>query len=147
MELIIPASVRTQHETLYRELAAATREPGKIGEAARAVGERLQPHFVKEEALALPLLALLAPLAQGERVTPSTTVTTIANTLAAELPRLLAEHREIVAVAEALAEAARELKDERRLALAERITAHAAIEEEVFYPAAILVGEFLKATR
>jgi Hemerythrin HHE cation binding domain len=147
MELIIPASVRAEHEALYRELAAATKEAGRIGDAARAVAELLQPHFITEEALALPPLALLAPLVRGERISGSSAVTAMTDKLKAELPRMLAEHRAIVAAAQKLAAAARTWGDGARLALAEKIAAHAEVEEEVFYPAAILVGEYLKLAR
>lgn len=68
MELIIPKSVRTEHEELHRELAAATKVAGRVGEAARAVAKLLHPHFVDEEAFALPPLAALAPLMRGERI-------------------------------------------------------------------------------
>jgi hypothetical protein len=62
-----------------------------------------------------------------------------------ELPRMLAEHELIVAALERLAEAAQEAGDAARVHLAEKIAAHAKMEEEVMYPAAILVGEYLKA--
>ncbi len=145
MELIIPASVRAEHEALYRELAAATREAGRIGEAARAVAELLQPHFITEESLALPPLALLAPLARGERISGASAVTAMTDKLRGELPRLFAEHRAIAAAAQKLAEAAKGSGDGTHLGLAEKIASHARAEEEVFYPAAILVGEYLKA--
>jgi hypothetical protein len=68
MKIATPASLRTEHEELHRKLAAATKAAGRVGEAARAVIKALHPHFIDEEAFALPPLGLLATLARGERV-------------------------------------------------------------------------------
>ncbi len=144
MDLIVPASLRMEHEELHRELAAATKLPGPVGEAARAAAKVLHPHFVDEEAFALPPLGLLAPLAEGERISQAAPAIAMAARLKAELPRMLAEHQAIGAALQRLAEAARSAGDEEVLHLAEKIAAHAKTEEEVMYPAAILVGEYLK---
>lgn len=145
MKLVIPGSLRAEHEELHRELAAATRVPGRTGEAARAAAALLHPHFIDEEAFALPPLALLAPLARGQQVPEPAAAIALSATLKAELPRMLAEHESIVAALERLAEAAQAAGDAARVHLAEKIAAHAKMEEDVMYPAAILVGEYLKA--
>jgi hypothetical protein len=147
MDLAVPASLRDEHGELHGELAAATRVPGPVGEAARAVATLLHPHFVDEETFALPVLGLLAPLARGERVGDPAPVLAMTDRLEAELPRMLAEHRAITAALRELQRAARAAGDEKRAGLAEKIIAHARIEEEVMYPAAILVGRYLKAVR
>jgi hypothetical protein len=66
MELVIPDGLRTEHGELHRELLAATKAHGRVGEAARAVAALFHPHFVDEEAFAWPPLVLLAPLAPQE---------------------------------------------------------------------------------
>jgi hypothetical protein len=43
MGFIIPSALRTEHEELHDELVCATKKPGNIGEAARAVAKVL--HF------------------------------------------------------------------------------------------------------
>jgi hypothetical protein len=144
MQIITPVSLRAEHEELHRELAAATKEVGRVGEAALAVAKLLHPHFLDEEAFALPPLGLLAPLARGEPVGETAAVTAMTDRLKAELPRMLAEHRAITAALRRLADAAQAAGDEARMRLAEKIIAHASAEEEVMYPAAILVGEYLK---
>jgi hypothetical protein len=144
MELVVPASLRMEHQEVHRELAAATKMSGPVGEAARAAAKVLHPHFVDEEAFALPPLALLGPLAGGELVSEAVAAIAMAARLKAELPRMLAEHRAIAAALERLAKAARSAGDVEVLRLAEKIAAHAKAEEEVMYPAAILVGEHLK---
>jgi hemerythrin HHE cation binding domain-containing protein len=146
MEITSPAPLRAEHEELHRELAAATKIRGRVGEAARAVAKLLHPHFVDEEAFALPPLGVLAPLARGERITEAESVTAMTDRLKAELPRMLAEHRAITAALQELKSVARVAGDEARVRLAERIIGHARAEEEVMYPAAILAGEYLKQT-
>ena len=144
MELAAPASLRTEHDELHRELAAATKLTGPVGEAARIVAKLLHPHFIDEEAFALPPLGLLAAVARGEPIEKPAPVVAMTDRLRAELPRMLAEHRAITAALRELESAARAAGDEARAHLAEKIIAHARTEEEVMYPAAILVGEFLK---
>jgi hypothetical protein len=48
------------------DLEEATMESGSIGDAAKAVQEVLQPHFLKEEEFALPPLGLLSKLSNGQ---------------------------------------------------------------------------------
>ena len=69
MDIKIPEPLKVEHAELHAELVALTKAPGKVGEAARNVAVLLHPHFVKEEEYALPLLGLLAPIAQ-RGVTP-----------------------------------------------------------------------------
>ncbi len=59
---------------------------------------------------------------------------------------MLAEHRSITAALRHLEGVAREAGDAPRAALAGKIIAHAQAEEQMMYPAAILVGEYLKKT-
>ena len=65
----IPAALKVDHEKLHADLSAATKLPGKTGQAAKAVAAVLHEHFLSEEEFAMPPLALLAPIAAG-RVTP-----------------------------------------------------------------------------
>ena len=63
----------------------------------------------------------------------------------AALPRMLEEHTRIRAATETLRIAAREEKAPAQEKLAETLAAHAQTEEEVLYPAAILVGDIIRA--
>jgi hemerythrin superfamily protein len=62
-----------------------------------------------------------------------------------ELPRMLEEHKRIRAATEKLRIAAREEKAAAQEQFAERLAAHAQTEEEILYPAAILVGDIIRA--
>jgi hypothetical protein len=142
--LQIPAALKAEHEELHAELSAATKLAGKTGEAAKRVAAALHEHFVSEEEFAMPPLALLGPIAEG-RVTPDMrAVVALTDRLKAEMPRMLEEHKAIVRALDELgrAAAAEHHPDVRRFV--EDLTAHAQTEEQVLYPAAILVGEWLK---
>ena len=66
MKFEIPHPLKIEHEELHGILRKATKEPGEIGDSAKAVAEVMHPHFVKEEEYALPLLGMLHDLAQGK---------------------------------------------------------------------------------
>lgn len=141
--LQIPAPLRAEHEELHARLVAATREPGALGEAAREVARLLHPHFVREEEFALPPLGLLARLARGETITESADALAMSRRLKEELPRMLAEHQQIVGALGRLREAARAAGRAEHERFADALVLHAQTEELVLYPAAILVGELL----
>jgi hypothetical protein len=144
MKFEIPAPLQAEHRELHERLAEATREAGAVGEAAREVARALHPHFLREEEFALPPLALLVALAQGQTDPSMRDVLPMTRKLRAELPKMLAEHREIVAALEKLRAAARAAKQDRYEAFAEALVLHAQTEEQVLYPAAILVGRIVE---
>ena len=140
----IPQSLQHEHEEIHAALVEATRAPGRVGAAARELVAVLDPHFERENQIALPPLGLLAPLAAGE--TPAGLQETLAMTdaLRKELPRMLEEHKRIRAATEKLRVAAREEKAAAHERFAETLTSHARTEEEILYPAAILVGDIIR---
>jgi hypothetical protein len=141
---MIPSSLRDEHAQLHAELDAATRAPGLVGAAARRVAATLHPHFVREEEIALPPLALLEPLSQGPPTPDMQSILPLTDALKHELPKILQEHR---LIGEALDELARVAGEEEEPAYAElsaKIRAHALNEEQILYPAAILVGEMVR---
>lgn len=69
----------------------------------------------------------------------------LTDALRAELPRMLEEHVAIAAAAGALAQVARAAGDREVESLTTALQFHALTEEEVFYPAAILVGDLVRA--
>ena len=141
----IPESLRKEHEEIHHRLVEATKAPGAVGEAARALAEVLHPHFVREEQIALPPLALLAPLARGEAPAEMRDVLPMTDSLRAELPRMLEEHKAIRAATLRMGETARTAGNADVAALADELALHAQSEEELFYPAAVLVGDLVRA--
>ena len=140
----IPASIRFEHESLHRELADVSLETGKVGEAARTLAQLMHPHFLREDEYAMPPLGLLARLARGEVTPDMAEALPLIARLKEEMPLMLEEHRAIKGALQALEDAAAAEGKPDIVDFARRLTLHAKSEEEVFYPAAILVGEIIK---
>ena len=144
MKLEVPSSIAAEHRELHEELEQAIKSGGKTGDAAKVVEERLSVHFEKEEQYALPQLGLLGSLAEG-KVTPEMKgAIELSDRLKADMPKMLEEHKEIVEALHALSAAAKTENKPQALGFAEKLATHAQNEEQVMYPAAILVGEHLK---
>lgn len=144
MGLKTPASLRLQHQELHDFLSRAAHEPGALGEAASLVARLLRAHAAQEESFAMPPLGLLSELATGRGAHPymAPAIQHVA-WLRAHLDDMRAAHRAIEAALERLIAAARAAERFDYAAYAQRLIVHARVEEEVLYPAAILVGEYL----
>ena len=141
----IPEAMRLEHMEIHNRLVSATKMPGQVGEAARKLAAVLDPHFVREEQIALPPLGLLAPLSRGEFTPEMREVLPMTDALRAELPRMLSEHKAIRTATLRLGEAAKVAGNPDVERLAETLKVHAQNEEELFYPAALLVGDVVRA--
>lgn len=139
----IPKSLRRDHEELHQVLAQLGRKPGALGEAARRLTRLLEPHFRKEESFAAPPLGLLAALASGKLDAGMREAIAHTEWMRQNYDLMLAEHRMIASAVEALLKAAGE-REAELVSFAEKLLNHARMEEEILYPAAILVGEYLK---
>lgn len=144
MKFKIPQPMKEEHEELHHNLRKAVMAGGKVGEAAKAVAHALHPHFEAEEKFALPPLGLLPDLAAGNITPDMADVLQMTDTLKAELPHMLEEHKAIVAALEKLVDAAKKEKKMEHARFAEQLMLHAQTEEQVSYPTAILIGEYLK---
>jgi hypothetical protein len=141
-----PQSIAAEHHELHEVLAGATKEPGEIGAAARALEAALGPHFKREEEIGTPPLGLLEELAHGPATAEMRQVLPMTDALEAELPRMLKEHDGIRAATAAFRAAAAKANRDDYVRFADGLAAHARQEEEILYPAAILVGRYVKAT-
>lgn len=144
MEFRIPLPLVLEHDELHVELAKATKAAGRIGTAAQAVAKLLHPHFVKEEAVALPPLGLLSALAEGKITPEMRDVLAMTDRLQAELAEMLEEHKAIVGALQELAAAAKQERKREYERFAEKLVLHTQTEEQVLYPTALLIGEYLK---
>lgn len=144
MDFKIPKTLEKEHEELHAELRKATSAGGATGKTAKRLLSVLHPHFVKEEDFALPPFGLLPSLSKGKVTPDMKDILLMTDKLKADLNQMLNEHEEIVAVFEKLVAAARKERKLEYVRFAERLTLHAQTEEDVYYPAAILIGEYLK---
>jgi hypothetical protein len=144
MEFNIPHSVQVEHEELHADLEKAVASSGETGAAARKVAEALHAHFESEEKYALPPLGLLPALAEGRISSEMARVVEMTDVLKAEMPNMLEGHKAIVAALQKLIKAASQEKKIEHIHFAEKLMLHARNEEEVLYPTAILIGEYVK---
>ena len=141
-----PASIGEEHHELHEVLAAAAKEPGALGAAAVKLEAVLGPHFAREEQIATPPLGLLGPLARGQATAKMRDVLPMTDALEAELPKMMEEHGAITAATAELRAAAAAAGRDDIVRFADHLAGHALQEEEILYPAAILVGRYVKAT-
>ena len=144
MKFNIPHAMQVEHEELHADLKKAIASGGETGAAAKEVAEALHAHFVSEEEYALPPLGLLSALAGGRISSEMAEVLVMTDTLKAELPRMLEEHQAILAALQKLIKAASQEKKMEHIHFAEKLMLHARNEEEVSYPTAILIGEYVR---
>jgi hypothetical protein len=139
-----PSSIEAEHKEIHEKLATVIRSKGKTGAAGKEVESLLRPHFEKEEQFALPPLGLLSSLAAGTIPPNADAIIKMTDQLKAEMPQMLAEHKKIVGALQRLRKAAQEEHKKEAVQFADRLSAHAVQEEEILYPGAVLVGEYLK---
>ena len=138
-----PGSSKSEHADLREMLWRAEKAGGRTGAAAVEVMKVLFPHMFLEERYAVPPLKLLPLLARGELTPDMKAMLPRVDKLKAEMPRMLEDHRLIVLAVRNLLRAATEESHSEYVQVASKIIAHAQHEEDVLYPAAILVGEYI----
>lgn len=144
MKFEIPSSLQAEHKELHESLEKFTKMTGKTGAAATEVAKILHPHFVKEEQYALPPLGLLPALAKGQTTTAMREAIAMSDKLKQDWEQMLNEHKQISASLEKLQKAAKEEHHPEVVHFTESLKLHAKTEEEVLYPTAILIGDYLK---
>jgi hemerythrin superfamily protein len=137
-------SMSSEHRELHKELTAATKAGGHTADTAKDVMKVLFPHMLHEEEFAVPPLKLLPALARGEFDPDIQRVLMKTEALKAQLPGMLHEHKLIVHALRKLLQAAMSEHHARFARLAQKLILHAQMEEEVLYPASILVDEYIK---
>jgi hypothetical protein len=140
-----PELLQHEHGVLMKDLQPLLQAPEPMGQAARDLAAVLAPHLAEEERFALPPLSLLRPLAEGADPAQLREVLPLTDALKQELPRFLQAHAQILEAATRLQTAARAAGNQEAVAYAQHLLHHARMEEEVLYPAAILVGEVVRA--
>ena len=139
-----PECLQFEHRELSEALQKAASAPGKTGQAARDVLDVLAPHILAEQEYAMPPLSEIARIARGEITPDMQRFIEKTDAFRAELPHMLQEHKLIVNALRRLMQAAAAEKQQGAAQFAQKLIQHAQLEEEVLYPAALLVGEYLR---
>jgi hypothetical protein len=143
-EFQIPEPLCMDQNELCQAVQRAAAAGGNTGAAARKLLKVLQPHLLKEETDLLQTLGLLMPLSRGQVTPAMRQIPARTEHLKARMFEIVREHAEIIEVARELLRVARA---EHKLALVtftEHLMLRAWTDEVVFYPTAILIGEYLK---
>lgn len=144
MEMKIPPSLKHEHGEMRASLEISAKAIGKSGEAAREVARLLVPHFKKEEEYALPPLDALAVLAGGGIPENPEAIIAKADRLRYELAEMLREHQAIAKALEDLYDVATDDARPELARFARKLLLHAQMEEQIYYPASLMIGEYLK---
>lgn len=143
-EFNIPEPLRVDQDELCQSLERAILSGGKTGKAAKELLKVLQPHLLKEEEDLLQTLGLLLPLSRGQVTSAMQGVPARTEHLKAQMFEIVREHAEIIEAAHKLLRAARTERKLSQVTFTEHLMLRAWTDELVFYPTAILIGEYLK---
>lgn len=139
-----PSTIKGEHEYLLDQLNTITLFQDSTGIVAIKLDELMQHHFKEEEDFVLPPLALLPLLASGGMTEQSKEVILLSDKLKSQLVHMSAEHQLIKAYLSELSRVAAKENHPEIAAFESGVHKHAALEEKVLFPAAILIGEHLK---
>jgi hypothetical protein len=139
-----PSSIKKEHEHLLEKIYKITLFHDSTGLAAVKLYDLMQHHFKEEEDFVLPPLGLLPLLTSGKLPEQSKEVIQLSEKLKSQLSHLSLEHQLIKAYMDELMQAAAKENHPEIIEFEQELQKHAKTEEEVFFPTAILIGEYLK---
>lgn len=144
MKLKTPKSISHSHEYLCSELKSLINNGNRFGEEAKVLSELMVKHFEKEERYALPPLGLLLTLAEGKWQIDEKTIIKMSDELNSKRLELKEEHEQIYNVMQNLVAIAEkeDYRDAKRFI--KDLQLHMELEDQVLYPASVLVGNYLK---
>jgi hypothetical protein len=140
----VPSSIMEEHKNLLDRAYQFTLLPDSTGIAALKLYEMMIHHFNEEEDFAFPPLGVLPMLASEEVPEKVEEIIRLTERLQSQMPVMLAEHQMAGVYLDELKQVASEEYLPQIIKFETDLHRHAAFEEEVLFPAAILVGEYLK---
>lgn len=144
MKPIIPTAIVSGHENLCAELKTVIALGGEIGEKAEILDEYMNFHFVKEEEYALPPLGLLLALSEGNWKLDPTEAIKMADIFQSKLAEMSEEHKNISRLLQDLKTVADKQNNSVAKQFVKNLLLHVNLEDQVLYPATILIGNYLK---
>ncbi len=142
--LTTPNSLKEEHMEIMGSLRSSANFSDGTGRAVKELLKVLEPHFEKEEKVAMPVLGSLSELVSGEHVSNLREIADSQGALLQEYENMFQEHQILKQFIErAKAESKREGHEDVS-DLLDALGHHARVEEEVLYPAALLAGTLAK---
>ena len=134
-----------EHKEIHEKLESIVSSTGNTAGVAKEVQSVMQPHFEEEDRLSIPVLGVLLPYVNG-------TLTEEAKDQAIQLsqqfkqkyPTMLEEHKQIVTALSKLESTAISENRQDVLSFISQLRNHGMNEEQVTYPATIVIGELLE---
>ena len=140
----VPSSIKITHKSLLDKIHQLSLVQDSSGRVALKIEVMMQHHFAEEEDFILPPLGLLPLLATGKLPEQNKNLVLLSEKIKSDLTHMSVEHQLIKAYLEELKQAAKKEALVNIIEFEKEVLQHAIAEEEVFFPAAILVGEYLK---
>ena len=140
----IPHELQAEHARILEHLRALSHRSNAIGTAAQHVVALLAPHDQREQEFVLPLLGVLEPLATKGADSRMAWAIPMADRLETEKAALYDEHAAIIGALNELAAAGRRQHDRSVVQFAEAVASDEVNDGSVIYPAAILVGRYIR---
>lgn len=143
--LVKPSSLEEEHKETHEKLEKIVSSSGDTANMAKQVQSILQPHFEKEEQLSIPVLGALQPYVNGTLTEETRNqAIQISQQFKQEYPTMLEEHKQIVAALDNLENTAMQENRQDAISFIADLKSHAINEEQVTYPATIIIGELLE---
>ncbi|MGE5213736.1 MAG: hypothetical protein ACM3NN_08610 [Nitrospirota bacterium] len=143
IEFQVPESLRLDHAQLSAALSNAAQAAGRTRIAAEKIVQLLEAHVQKEDREVLQVLGLLAPLAK-RRVDLAAEDLSRLDDLELSQCALNRQHAALAAAGEQLLAIAREENAQEVLEFAEWLLLRIRLDEEILYPAALLIRNYLR---
>ena len=140
----VPSSIKKTHLYLLEQIQKMTLYKDSSGRVAKKIEELMQHHFKEEEDLILPPLGLLPSIANGQIPEQSEEVILLSENVKSMMNHMSVEHQLINAYIKELKQASDKENLPEILEFENEVIKHATSEEEVFFPASILIGDYLK---
>ena len=140
----VPASLKETHEELLQQLHQFTLIKDSSTPFVLKLEELMLHHFTEEEDYILPPLGLLPFLANGQGQENFTEIMALSEKAKSQMDHMSAEHQLIIAYIGELKEASTKENRPAVIQFEKEVAKHAVSEEEVYFPASIMVGEYLK---
>lgn len=139
-----PKALLDGHKNLFNDIDSIVSLGGGIGESAKLLADISRPHFKKEEKYALPPLGILSALSKGNWKIESAAAMEMADILEAKLSEMEKDHGVIRKILENLKVLAEKENNQKVKQFVNDLKLHIEVEEQVLYPATILIGTYLK---
>ncbi len=141
---LTPSSILEEHSNLLKEIRRFALLDDSTGRAALRLEGLMIYHFREEEDYILPPLGLLPELSKGNITVQKDSIIQLTEKFKSRSDLMLAEHQMIIASLQEMKQAAERENHPGVEQLEKALTSHALVEEQILFPTAILVGEYLK---